>query len=292
MKTKTKKLKKLLLFSTVILISNQLIAQSLPSSATTQSVCIGIEDYEIVPSPNSTYTWSIIDQATGIAPAPGVADITPVTSDWYIQINFTIPGTYILSVDELDVNSCQGASVDLNITVNSLDDASFTLTDYCEGSPNSATVTGTSGGEFEFTAPAPTSGETIDPSTGEITGGIAGTTYSVTYTTIGVCSQSSTELVTVNPLDDATFTLTDYCEGSPNSATVTGTSGGVFEFTAPAPTSGETIDPSTGEITGGIAGTTYSVTYTTPTTTGVCSQSSSESVTVNPIPTPGPIWHN
>ena len=289
MKTKTRMLKKLLLISAVILISNQLVAQSLPSSATIQSVCIGIEDYEIVPNLNSTYTWSIIDQATGLVPAAGVADIIAVTSDWYIQVNFTIPGTYILSVEELDVNSCQGVSVDLDITVNPLDDATFTLTDYCEGNANSATVTGTSGGVFSFTSPVPTSGETIDPSTGEITGGIGGITYSVTYTTSGICPQSSTESVTVNPLDDATFTLTDYCEGNANSATVTGTSGGVFSFTSPVPTSGETIDPSTGEITGGIGGITYSVTYTT---TGICSQSSTESVTVNPIPTPGPIWHN
>ena len=199
-KTKTRMLKKLLLLSAVILTSNQLIAQSLPSSATSQNVCVGIEDYEIVPSPNSTYTWSIIDQASGLTPAVGVADITTVTSNWYIQINFTIPGTYILSVEELDVNLCQGLSVDLNITVSALDDATFTLTDYCEGSTNSATVIGTSGGVFTFTAPSPISGETIDPSTGEITGGIGGTTYSVTYTTIGVCPQSSTETVFINPI--------------------------------------------------------------------------------------------
>jgi hypothetical protein len=289
MKTKTKMLKKLLLISAVVLASNHLIAQSLPSSTTSQNICIGIEDYEIVPSPNSTYSWSIIDQATGVAPASGVADITSVTSDWYIQVNFTIPGMYVLSVEELDVNLCQGESVDLNITVSPLDDATFTLTDYCEGSTNSATVTGTLGGLFTFTSPAPTSGEMIDPSTGEITGGLAGTTYSVTYTTTGICPQSSTETVTVSPLDDATFTLTDYCEGSTNSATVTGTLGGLFTFTSPAPTSGEMIDPLTGEITSGVGGTTYSVTYTT---TGICPQSSTETVIINPIPTPGPIWHN
>ena len=83
--------------------------------------------------------------------------------------------------------------------------------------------------------------------------------------------------------------MTDYCEGSVNSATVTGTAGGVFTFTTP-PTGAETIDPLTGEITGGIAGTTYSVTYTT--STGICSQTSAQIVTINPLPTPGPIWHN
>ena len=114
--------------------------------------------------------------------------------------------------------------------VNPLDDATFTLTDYCEGSSNSATVTGTSGGTFTFTT-FEILQVLVGPSTGEITGGVSGTTYSVTYTTSGICPQSSVQTVVVNPLDDATFTLTDYCEGSSNSATVTGTSGGTFTFT-------------------------------------------------------------
>ena len=40
--------------------------------------------------------------------------------------------------------------------------------------------------------------------------------------------QSFEYYFTVNPLDDATFTLTDYCEGITNSATVTGTLGVLF----------------------------------------------------------------
>ena len=289
MKTTTRMLKKLLLLSAVILTSNQMIAQTLPSSVITQSVCIVIEDYEIVPSSNSTYAWSIIDQATGTPPPIGVADIIPTANDWYIQVDWTTPGTYELSVVETDINGCSGAPVIVDVTVNPLDDATFTLTDYCEGSSNSANVTGTTGGVFTFTTP-PTGSETINAVTGEITGGIAGTTYSVDYTTPGPdCPQSSTQTVTVNPLDDATFTLTDYCEGSPVAATLIATPGGVFTFTTP-PAAGEIIDPGTGEITGGIAGTAYSVTYTT--STGICSQTSAQIVTVNPLPTPGPIWHN
>jgi hypothetical protein len=201
MKTTTRMLKILLLLSVVILTSNQMIAQTLPDDAITQSVCIVIEDYEIVPSSNSTYAWSIIDQATGTPPPIGVADIIPTANDWYIQVDWTTPGTYELSVVETDTNGCSGAPVIVDVTVNPLDDATFTLTDYCEGSVNSATVTGTIGGVFTFTAPAPTGGETIDPGTGEITGGIAGTAYSVTYTTsTGICSQTSAQIVTINPL--------------------------------------------------------------------------------------------
>ena len=90
MKTTTRMLKKLLLLSTVFLTSNQMIAQTLPSSAITQSVCIGIEDYEIAPNPTSTYSWSIIDQGTGFSPLVGEADISLITGDFYIQVDLNI----------------------------------------------------------------------------------------------------------------------------------------------------------------------------------------------------------
>ena len=128
----------------------------------------------------------------------------------------------------------------------------------------------------------------IDPKTGtNLTLGATGDTVTFTETSSG-CTDDDDVTITVNPLNDATFTLTDYCEGSPNSATVTGTSGGVFTFTTP-PIGGENINSVTGEITGGIGGTTYSVTYTT---TGICPNYSIQTVTVNPLPITPPIWHN
>ena len=63
-------------------------------------------------------------------------------------------------------------------------------------------------------------------------------------------------------LDDPSFVVNDFCEGAPNSASSIITSGGVFPFN-PMPSSGEIIDPLTGEITGGIAGTSYTVQYVT-----------------------------
>ena len=105
MKTTTRMLKKLLLLSAVILTSNQMIAQTgTTNNSSTQSTCIGIEDYEIVPNSTSTYSWSIIDQGTGFSPLVGEADISPITGDFYIQVDFTMIGVYVLSVLELDVN--------------------------------------------------------------------------------------------------------------------------------------------------------------------------------------------
>ena len=122
-------------------------------------------------------------------------------------------GIYTVTVTDASNASCDAT---LTIIVNDgapTDDASFTLTDYCENAPNSATITGTAGGSFAFN-PAPSNGETINSSTGEITGGIGGNTYTIEYTTTGTCPASSTETVTVNanPLPTITGSLT-FCTG-------------------------------------------------------------------------------
>src|SRR5690606_19392151 len=108
----------------------------------------------------------------------------------------------------------------------------------------------------------------INATTGEITNGVGGTTYTVEYTTAGVCFDATTETVTVNPLDDASFTLTDFCEGAANSATGIVTPGGTFTFN-PAPGDGATVNGGTGEITNGVGGSSYTIEYTTA---GICSQ--------------------
>jgi gliding motility-associated-like protein len=100
------------------------------------------------------------------------------------------------------------------------------------------------------------------------------------YATNSGCTDETSFVITINATDDATFTLTDYCEGSNNAASISGTAGGTFAFN-PAVADGATIDASTGELTNGIAGTTYIVEYTTA---GVCPANSTESVLVFAIP--------
>ncbi len=238
-----------------------------------------------------------------------------------------------------------------SITVLSADDATFTMTATCGGA--TASLPGTSGGVFSLVgAPA---GVSIDATTGIVTGGVSGTSYTVQYATVGACASSSTEIftvltnpvidpivdltgcdqvnlpvitgvgfsgdeafynnsqanggailagpitssqtvyvyatnsgctdeisfvITINTTDDPAFTLTDYCEGSINAASVSGTAGGTFAFN-PVVADGATIDALTGEITNGIAGTNYNVEYTTA---GVCPANSIESVLVFAIP--------
>lgn len=95
------------------------------------------------------------------------------------------------------------------------------------------------------------------------------------------CVSTDQIAVTVNPMEDASFTTTDFCIGTANSANVTGTTGGTFTFN-PLPGDGATINATTGEISNEVAGTTYSIEYTTP---GVCFETSIETVTVNDLPT-------
>ena len=88
-------------------------------------------------------------------------------------------------------------------------------------------------------------------------------TYTVTYTTAGTCTNTSTGTITINALDDASFSYTNsnYCAAdSDPSATITGLAGGSFSSTAGlvfTDTSSGTID-----LDASTPGT-YTVTYTT-----------------------------
>ena len=157
------------------------------------------------------------------------------------------------------------------------EDATFSLEPNCVGAI--ATITGDTGGVFTFN-PAVTDGAVIDAATGEVTNGTSGTTYTVEYTTTGVCPVSTTQEFTVTDLDDASFSLTQTCDGA--TASINGDVGGVFSFN-PLPGDGATIDAVTGTITGGMLGTVYSVEYAT---TGICAASSLETVSIIPADDP------
>ena len=111
----------------------------------------------------------------------------------------------------------------VSVTVNPLDDPTFTTTDFCVGSPNAATLsgTGTPGGTYSFDTP-PAFGETINAGTGEITGGQAGTIYSIQYLTNGACPDSLVVPVTVNPLPNVTTSDETICLGGSIDITASG----------------------------------------------------------------------
>ena len=129
MKTKTKTKTKILKVFAIVAIflgNSHLMAQTLPLSGSGQTVCVNTlaEPYEVIPTATSTYAWSVVDQATGLPLAPGVADITTnllnplLPGDWWITVDWNTPGTYELSFIETDVNTfCDANPVVLTITV-------------------------------------------------------------------------------------------------------------------------------------------------------------------------------
>jgi len=155
-----------------------------------------------IPGGNNTAITQLVSE---VGPGPRNANLT----------NFTLTG----------------ATSNFNI---SSEDPSFTASDFCVGSPNQATLLGTPGGTFSF-QDAVFDGATIDPVTGEISNGVAGTTYTIAYTTNGTCPISEAHDVTAlnSPLisnltelcapDEITYTVSfDISEGDAISYSVTG----------------------------------------------------------------------
>ncbi len=128
----------------------------------------------------------------------------------------------------------------------------------------------TPGGTFAFADPQPTDGAVIeDSTTGDVTGGIYSTSYTIEYTTPD-CTTTGEITFTVLDGDDSSFEMTPTCDGAVVDTTTLATPGGTFAFADPQPTDGAVIDSTTGEVTGGIYSTSYTIEYTTPdcTTTG------------------------
>ena len=128
----------------------------------------------------------------------------------------------------------------------------------------SATIT-TSGGTFSSSAGlvfTDTSSGTID-----LSASTAGS-YTVTYTTQGLCSSATSTIITIQD-DDTTFSYDSpsYSQACPNpTPTITGVTGGTFSSGASL-----TINTTTGEIiTSTSSPGTYTVSYTI---TGTCTNS-------------------
>ncbi len=148
-----------------------------------------------------TYTWN-----------NGVTDGVPFTPS--ATTTYTVTGT-------ITATGCSNTGTAV-VTVNPLDDPSFTMTDFCVGGAGpAANVTGLAGGTFAFN-PLPGDGATINPTTGAISNGVGGTTYTVEYTTNGPCPQSSTQTVTVNPLPPVDAQDVSICVGGTATITATG----------------------------------------------------------------------
>jgi len=230
-----------------------------PSFSMTPS-CVGATIVSVA-TPGGTFSFN---------PPPGDgAVIDPITGEITMG---TAGATYTI---EYTTNGPCTATTTLDVTLTLLDDPSFTMTTSCVGALIATVVT--PGGTYTFN-PAPGDGAVIDPLTGEVTIGTPGSTYTIQYATSGPCAASTTIDITLNNVDDPSFVLTPTCDGGYVSSVTT--PGGTYIFNV-TPADAAVIDGTTGDISGGTPGFTYDVLYTTG---GICSASTTQSVTAYSIP--------
>ncbi|HLP55343.1 MAG TPA: T9SS type A sorting domain-containing protein [Fluviicola sp.] len=200
---------------------------------------------------NTTLVWS--NNTTYTHPAAGTYDVT----------YYTLGGFW---------NSCADFST-TQVVINPIP-ATPTIT---PGGP----TTFCAGGSVTLTSSAASGNQWSTGATANSINVSSSTVITLTTTALGCTSATSAPLmVTVTPLEDATFNYTSntLCTGGANETPTVNTAGGTFSST-PA---GLDIDPATGEIDMATsADGTYSVTYTTA---GTCPNSSSQNITITASP--------
>lgn len=253
-----------------------------PSSSTSSVTVNGLDDPSFSYSAAS-YCANDADPTPTITGLAGgtfssTAGLSINASTGQVDVSASTPGTY--TVTYTTSGTCPSSS-NVSLTVNALDDASFSYSaaSYCVAEVDpTPTVTGLAGGSFSSTA-----GLSINASTGtiDVSASTPGT-YTVTYTTTGACPNSASVSVTITALDDASFSYSaaSYCLSAADPvATITGVGGGTFSSTAGL----VFASTATGEIDlGASTPGTYTVTYAT---TGACANSSTQSVTITTSPT-------
>ncbi len=226
-------------------------------STSAGTICDG-ESTTLTASGASTYVWN-----DGNTDNPRTVSPTTTTL-------FTATGT--------DSNGCT-SSGGTTITVNPQDSAAFSYSanTYCaNGTDPTPTITGTAGGAFTSTA-----GLSINASTGEIDldASTVGT-YSITYTTTGVCPDNQSVNITINAADNAAFSYSassyEPTDADPT-PTITGLTGGTFSGTT-----GLVINSTTGEIDlSASTVATHTITYdTTSSGSSVCPNTSTQTVEI------------
>lgn len=237
------------------------------SFTVTDTICVNGID----PTPTITGlaggTFSV-DNGASIDPSTGVLTTSSLSAGTTYTITYTTNG------------SCPNSS-SASVFVQALDDAGFTYpTTVCiNGSAPMATITGLAGGSFSVDL-----GAGIDPASGmlDVSSLSAGSTYTITYQTSGLCPATSTQTITVQDTGDAAFSYpASVCPaGTSPMPTITGDTGGTFSVFPAA-----NIDPVSGalDLSSTTIGTTYTITYALG---GNCPTSSVQSITVEDTAAP------
>jgi hypothetical protein len=218
--------------------------QTVSVSASSTSICAGTPV-----SLNATGAGSVQWQVAGSTVATGPAyNVTPGVTTTY---------TAILT----DANNCQSTDA-VTINVTPLDNATFSYVSstLCSGGANETPIINATG---TFTVNSPNL-VFANTSTGEIDmSQTQDGTYTITFTTNGVCPNSSNLLITITSSPEAEFSYAQstYCKNATNPAPIFGAGASAGTFSVDI--AGLSISPSTGVINLAASNAgTYNVTNT------------------------------
>lgn len=250
-----------------------------------------------MPSSNAGADITICSGATGNIGAPATAGYVYVWSPTTGVSNSTAPdptvtltnvtGSPVTSSYTVTTSPAGCSSTDVvNVTVKPKENASFSYPSatVCQtgGTDPVASIAGTAGGAFTFT-PA---GLSINASTGLITlsSSTLGT-YTVTYTTVGTCPDTSTFVISIVTVPVATFSYAGpYCQNATPDPTPTfpvGASAGVFSSSAGL----VFLNTATGEVDlSASIPNAYTVTNTIAAGGGCPAASATNTITINAVP--------
>ncbi len=228
----------------------------------------------------AAFTWTAAQTGvTGASNGPGAAISNVLT------ITGTSQGTVVYSITA-SANSCVGNPALATVIVNPLDDASFSYSSstYCQsGADTFALITGLSGGLFSSAAGL----VFLNTSTGliDLSASILGT-YSVTYTTNGICPNSSIIVLTVTNFPAAGFSYSGspFCQfaNNPVPVFVPNASAGIFSA---SPAGLAFVNVNTGEIDLSLSSPgTYSIRNIIAASGGCSADSAFTNITINSTP--------
>ena len=256
------------------------------TSATTATICSGSTvTIPLTANIPSSFTWIAANNPNTTGESLTLQNGSPLTN--VIFNPGTTPQTVVYMVTPTSTSGgCAGLTPQtVTVTVNPMDSVAFSYSSqtYCQTGANPTPVnTGLAGGTYTA-APATL---VINPVTGfvNVSASPLGT-YTITYTTTGICPNTLSVLLTITTAPSAVFSYIPnvYCQGgSPNPQPTYGPGASGETFTA-TPAGLVFVSSSTGEVNLQLSTPgTYTVTNTILAAGGCAASSATTTIVINP----------